>query len=283
MDGAMNRSKIPYASLLLLLSCLSVPRAESVPSHDPYELRRTALGMTDSLQFQRFLLNAGIIDSSCLHFSFDGEGSGSISRCRSHIDIFKANLFGDTAAERVMQYRYGGMIYAVSFYHLDASRWCRVPGLISFNQDDVNQAPCLDTPPCPGYFCFGFEQLRRAGEMALVGRVYGGNCQGVGRGDHTTFHVWQVTADGVVELFSGTEKRYAYSSPCPAPTAHEENAFRFREPDIAPYPKQLEIIEHRFREVCPDADSTIDDEQRRCFCGDSLVGTTARRAVLEYR
>lgn len=162
---------------------------------DPDALRAALEGASTPAEVGKVLGRAGLLVS--------GEPvDGSVAENRFgglKVDVFRANLFGDAEEETILQLRFRQKRYELLFFERAAGEWRRVPQTIDL--DGTQERWCDPRPaPCAGFACFGFEELRRAGEVAIVVRTYGGNCEGTSRSAWEDLSAWQVTANTVREL-----------------------------------------------------------------------------------
>jgi hypothetical protein len=166
------------------------------------------------------------------------------------VDIFKKNLFGSKEKEYTLQVRadIGSAdsgtysFYAISFFTKDGYK---VAGNITVNQEKSDYVPFIDDTK-DKYFVFDYKELKEKDEFAVLGNIYGGYCGGMDRGDRFSKAAWQITRDGVNELFYISTYKYSYSSPSPDPIELERKEISFVKADKDAYPKKLKIQEYVF-------------------------------------
>lgn len=263
----------------------------------PYEIKKEMRAIKKPLKLYEFLVSGDLLNPNQLR-----EGSADnidenflkevgLLPSNLNIDIFKKNLFGAGSPELTMQIRFKGNgelqldIYSVTFYFSSRGKWLKVPGNITVSQADSYNQSCRETK-CPGYFCFSYQQLRKSGEYALIGKEYGGSCQGVGRGHTIDTTIWQITPKKVISLFTIRNEKYVYSSPVPYPTQQARSDLSFVESSNGIFPKQLKLVEYQYGfklytdelEECRDQD-ILDCNKYQT----ELIKKTTKLVHLNYR
>ncbi len=213
--------------------------------YSPEDLKSQLLSFDSNVELQFFLFeHLNFLDWENLYYGDDVMTSASeLSREAIHIDIQYKNLFGDATKEAVVQIDFDDWVYYLTTYASDGKRWQKLPGYVHFAKSATAEEPCAWDKPGDGYFYFTFEEALAPNEFVLVGRTYGGYCDGVTRGNEINFYVWQITPSGIKELYQDTENSYWYESPSPYPSELPiYNNFAFVEGDEDVFPKRLRKI-----------------------------------------
>ena len=216
--------------------------------YTPEDLKKKLLSFDSNVELQFFLFeHLNFLDWDNLYY---GEGDGEseneyseLSRQTMNVEIQYQNLFGTEVEEAIVQISFEDWVYYLTVYSKEGKRWHKIPGYVHFAKSDPAEEPCAWDKPGNGYFYFSFEEAFAPNEFVLVGRTYGGYCDGVTRGNDIIFYVWQATESGIEEIFQDTENSYWYESPSPYPSELPiYNNFSFVEGDDAAFPKRLRKI-----------------------------------------
>lgn len=213
--------------------------------YSPQDLKTKLMSFKSNVELQFFLFeHLNFLDWENLYYGDDVWTSASeLNKEAMEIDIQYKNLFGDETEEAVVFIHFDNWVYYLTTYALESNRWRKLPGYIHFAKSATAEEPCAWDKPGEGYFYFGFEEALAPDEFVLVGRTYGGYCDGVTRGNEINFYVWQITQSGIKELYQDTENSYWYESPNPYPSELPiYNNFAFVEGDENTFPKRLRKI-----------------------------------------
>jgi hypothetical protein len=247
----LYRQEAPPAAETTLLNAGSVKNID--------ELIKGALALKDSTQLLNYLISNNLILNSEEHYTYMppmfGEPQPTGLRADTALSITAdyQNLFGTPEKEAIVKVKYNSMLYFLTFFYKDGENWKQVPSILHFNRGDAGNSPCLSESEAEkDYLSWNYQALRIADEVCLVGQVNGGRCaDGTERGNDIVFNVWQVSPNGVFNLFSDTKNSYWYASPSPKPTSEPiSRTFEFGQENV--FPKKLRVTQTRFRKS--DAD-----------------------------
>ena len=216
--------------------------------YKPEDLKEKLLSFKSNVELQFFLFeHLNFLDWDNLYYGEGDNESGDdfseLSNKAMDVQIHYKNLFGDETEEAVVQISFDDWVYYLTVYAQENQRWKKLPDYIHFAKSDPAEEPCAWDKPGSGYFYFSFEEALAPNEFILVGRTYGGYCEGIMRGNEIIFYIWQITPSGINEIYQDTENSYWYESPSPYPSELPiYNNFVFVEGEEEVFPKRLQKI-----------------------------------------
>ncbi len=213
--------------------------------YSPEDLKTKLLAFDSNVELQFFLFeHFNYLDWHNLYYGDEvWREVKELGKEDMKVEIQYKNLFGDDTEEAVVQIQFDNWVYYLTAYYLEDKRWRKIPGDINFAKSAAFEEPCAWDKPGEGYFYFSFEEALAPNEFVLVGRTYGGYCDGVSRGNEIDFYVWQVTPKGIQQLYQETENSYWYESPSPYPSELPiYNNFSFVAGPDSIFPKHLQKI-----------------------------------------
>jgi hypothetical protein len=237
----------------------AIGRSANIPGSAGFQLIRRKIPLAASpFQLRRLLYQDGMssakfqftlaeqltgVDFRALYYFDEGGEPRQLGPDKLRADILDRNLLGDETEESLLVLTFGNGLYLLAPFTKAAEQWTYLGDHLLVRKPEPHSGPCRTEAPGKGYFFFNFAEIFRAGEYALVGRTFGGQCRGVSRSDDIRFYIWRVQEDGIKRIYEDQQVRFVYEFPDPkAVEPAVANEFSFAEGARSAFPKRLKKV-----------------------------------------
>lgn len=237
---AIGRSANIPGSASFQLIRRKVPFADS-----PFALRRLLYEDGQSPAKFQFTLAEQVtgVDFRALYYFSEGGAPRQLGPDDLRADILDRNLLGDDTEESLLVLAFSNSLYLLAPFVKAGQEWTYLGDHLLVKKPEPHSGPCRTKAPGKGYFFFHFVEIFRPGEYALVGRTFGGQCQGVLRSDDIQFHIWRIQEEGIKRIYEDQQAYFVYESPDPkAVEPAVANEFSFTEGARSAFPKRLKKV-----------------------------------------